>query len=830
MKSPLYGVMRKSLMRSMRRGGDVDFEDVEDIHDLDHGDGYEPSDLSEPEEEISSVEESDDNEDEDDLDGSDDSEISDSLDDIDGFLTSDAESKPFSEYNDANVHSQYFSQRLPRRSRNSSERSRRGHHHPRKDIRKPSLSALSSLASSLMGPGPWNMSLALPLPLAHASNLTPKQVQEYEEKMEVYRQQQQEGQQHGFVGGAFSGYSGYTKRDSFGTRKTEKEWEKKQAQNGKANKREKKPELVDIGRGLLPSNKNKRSNVTISHLLKCVIRVERGELEEDEEVGEGEKEEGSTNSPETSTFPPLQTKYETGDSRAFGGASAGMSASALADADRSGWADEWEYVQSTKEIRQQRESRERKVRVQEPTKPRPKQKPKKKRKLFDIVVQTPIQVLSVSVSLPVSLFLLFFTHQSLDQCRCNPEFASLPGYTPHAPSDPNGIDMSPAIPSTASTSSSFNTSSIPSTSMPSSTPSTPGAESSTRVMISTAPIASDACPCILKARLKQARRERRLRRRELKRELREQRREMMKFMERRRSRMHDTEGADGARDREDGQRGGSHLREERERFPNYRDNGADGGDRDENEVEESLERTQRKERERRDRAKIRRREALVTLSSPPAAPLPPPPPLPSPSPHPPTELPLAPLPPPPPTAMDSFAPSNMQGTHQRTSFSSARTNSTANTATTTHSSSTSHTNASITSAPSAYLAQGPSILRSGKTKRSSGFSGLGFGGIITARPTQGTVERRLTGGSQISHLSYQSQLSQLSKLTQSTSASASSSTPGLEMGGGAVGGGLIYSSQEFEDLVAGHMDEAGEAPPTYEHVALVLAERRENTS
>ncbi|KAJ4487300.1 hypothetical protein C8J55DRAFT_507535 [Lentinula edodes] len=814
MKSPLYSVMRKSLMRSIRRG-DMNFEDLENIHDLDPCDGREPSDSSEPEEEISSIDGSDDNEDEDDLDDSDDSEISDSLDDIDEFLTSDAESKPLSEYNDANVHSQYSSQHLPRRPRNSSERSRHGHHHPRKDIRKPSPSALSSLASSLMGPGPWNMSLALPLPLAHASNLTPKQVQEYEEKMEVYRQQQQEGQQHGFVGGAFSGYSGYTKRDSFGPRKTEQEWEKKQTKNDKASKREKKPELVDIGRGLLPSNKNKRSNVTISHLLKCVIRVERGELEEDEEVGEGEKEEGSTeagrNSPETSAFPPLQTRYETGDSRAFGGASAGMSASALADADRSGWADEWEYVQSNKEIRQQRESRERRVRVQEPPKPRPKQKPKKKRKLFDIVVQTPIQVLS---------------------CRCNPEFASLPGYTPHAPSDPNGIDMSPAIPSTASTSSSFNTSSIPSTSMPSSTPSTPGAESLTRIVFSTAPNASDACPCILKARLKQARRDRRLRRRELKRELREQRMEMMKFMERRRSRMHVTEGADGARGREDGQRGASHLREEvgdRDRLRNYQDNRADGDDRDENEVEESLERTQRKERERRDRAKIRRREALVALSSPPAAPLPPPPPLPSPSPHPPSGLPLAPLPPPPPTVMDSFAPSGMQGTHQRTSFSSARTNSTANTATTTYSSSTSHTNASITSAPSAYLAQGPSILRSGKTKRSSGFSGLGFGGIITARPTQGTVERRLTGGSQISHLSYQSQLSQLSHLTQSTSASASSSIPGLEIGGGAVGSGLIYSSQEFEDLVAGHMDEAGEAPPTYEHVALVLAGRHENT-
>ncbi|KAJ3724379.1 hypothetical protein C8R42DRAFT_577629 [Lentinula raphanica] len=64
--------------------------------------------------------------------------------------------------------------------------------------------AISSLASSLMGPGPWTLSLSLP------------------------------------------------------------------------------PELVDVGRGLLPSNKNKRSNVTISHLLKCVIRVERGELEDDD--------------------------------------------------------------------------------------------------------------------------------------------------------------------------------------------------------------------------------------------------------------------------------------------------------------------------------------------------------------------------------------------------------------------------------------------------------------------------------------------------------------------------------------------------------------------
>ncbi|KAJ3916677.1 TPT-domain-containing protein [Lentinula edodes] len=45
-----------------------------------------------------------------------------------------------------------------------------------------------------------------------------------------------------------------------------------------------------------------------------------------------------------------------------------------------------------------------------------------------------------------------------------------------------------------------------------------------------------------------------------------------------------------------------------------------------------------------------------------------------------------------------------------------------------------------------------------------------------------------------------------------------------------LGGGVIYSSQEIEDLVAGHMDKTGEAPPTHEHVALVLAGRRENTS
>ncbi|KAF9078014.1 hypothetical protein BDP27DRAFT_1207775, partial [Rhodocollybia butyracea] len=73
---------------------------------------------------------------------------------------------------------------------------------------------------------------------------------------------------------------------------------------------EKAKELTDIGRGLLPSNKNRRSNITISHLLKCIIRVEK----------------------------------------------------------RSGWDDEfvdWE---------------------------------KKKKKLFDIVVQTPIQILSVSNS------------------------------------------------------------------------------------------------------------------------------------------------------------------------------------------------------------------------------------------------------------------------------------------------------------------------------------------------------------------------------------------------------------------------------------------------
>ncbi|KIK67533.1 hypothetical protein GYMLUDRAFT_156560, partial [Collybiopsis luxurians FD-317 M1] len=63
--------------------------------------------------------------------------------------------------------------------------------------------ALSELASSLMGPGPWTIPLSLPLPLTHA--------------------------------------------------------------------------------GLLPSNKNKRSNVTISHLLKCVIRVEKGEADEPED-------------------------------------------------------------------------------------------------------------------------------------------------------------------------------------------------------------------------------------------------------------------------------------------------------------------------------------------------------------------------------------------------------------------------------------------------------------------------------------------------------------------------------------------------------------------
>ncbi|KAJ4483523.1 hypothetical protein J3R30DRAFT_1795172 [Lentinula aciculospora] len=374
--SPLYGVMRKTLMRNMRRG-ESDFEDFEDFEDIAE---FEPS---ESEETTSSGVES-----EADSDSESSSESgSDMDDDLNDLATS--ESSESNGFNDCSPRTR------PRRSRQHYSK----HSYKRN---KPKPAALSSLASSLMGPGPWSISLALPLPLAHASNLTPKQVKEYEEKMEEY--QQQHGQaQHGF--GGFGGAGGYSKRDSIGksdssgARRVEKEWEKKQ--DNKNNKKEKKPELVDVGRGLLPSNKNKRSNVTISHLLKCVIRVERGELEED---ADEEKQEESVFGEELRLrSPPSQIQ----PSR-FGTASGAGSASgsALADADRSGWDDEWEYVQSNKEIRQDRESRERKVRVQEPPKPF-RQKPKKKRKLFDIVVQTPIQIHSVSVSGTFSTNLCF---------------------------------------------------------------------------------------------------------------------------------------------------------------------------------------------------------------------------------------------------------------------------------------------------------------------------------------------------------------------------------------------------------------------------------------
>ncbi|KAJ3997798.1 hypothetical protein F5050DRAFT_1353486 [Lentinula boryana] len=584
--------------------------------------------------------------------------------------------------------------------------------------------ALSSLASSLMGPGPWTLSLALPVPLCHVSNLTPRKVREHEEKMEAYRRQQQNGQDDdddGFsAGGGFAGGFGYyskrdgaAKRDILSTKKAN-DGEKKNNGNKGMNKKEKKPELVDVGRGLLPSNKNKRSNVAISHLLKCVVRIERGELEDSDEEVQAQEEENKSNEEGARQLPssPLPGSFTTNPS-----GSGGRGRGALADADQSGWDDEWEYVQSNKEVRLERESRERKVRVQEPPKPTPrsKVKPKKKRKLFDIVVQTPIQILS---------------------CRCNPEFASLPGYSPHHHIDGHEALLSSSGPSTASTSSSFNVSSMPSNSSP--LPSTPGAGPSTLNYDPIPPTSSSlsnpgenstsllpgACPCIIKDRMRQASREKKLRRRELRRELREQKRELR-----------------------------NHL---------------------------------------------------------------------------PGSLPL--LPPPLPTPID-LLPSSTKGPHQqRTSFSSSSTSYTTNTGSTSRSSYTSHTSHTNTS----IISGTPSILRNGKSKRSSGFSGLGFGGIITARPTQTSSERRSTGGSQISQASQlpyrpHSPRSQTSVTWQPTSASGS---PGIgsefEFGVG-VGQGLVHSSREFEDLVAGHMNEAGEAPPTYDYVALLSAGEHERS-
>jgi arrestin-related trafficking adapter 3/6 len=59
-----------------------------------------------------------------------------------------------------------------------------------------------------------------------------------------------------------------------------------------------------------------------------------------------------------------------------------------------------------------------------------------KKKLFDIIVQTPVRILSVSTScLPSKLslmsvvFLFFLLSLTRAQCRCNPEWTSLPGYT-----------------------------------------------------------------------------------------------------------------------------------------------------------------------------------------------------------------------------------------------------------------------------------------------------------------------------------------------------------------------------------------------------------------
>ncbi|KAJ3776332.1 hypothetical protein FB446DRAFT_785267 [Lentinula raphanica] len=758
-KSPLYGIMRKSLMRSVRRGVCME---------LDQGDENFETDEAEEASDASEFEDEDD--DDDDEDESDD--VDENLD-----LFMDLDSLGSSESGGAERPQQPFRKAAILRKH--------------KRCRLPP-NALSSLASSLMGPGPWTLSLSLPVPITHASNLTPTQVKEHEAKVEDYRQQLQNGQEFdgvgaggGFGGGFGSGLGYRSKRDSGGTAK-DKNWDKG------VKKKEKKPELVDVGRCLLPSNKNKRSNVTISHLLKCVIRVERGELEDDDAQDEElNSDEQPVNQPTPSSPHVSILANSNGTRSGVGERQPGV----LADADRSGWDDEWEYVQSNKEVRMEREIRERTIRLQEPSKPIPRSKPKakKKRKLFDIVVQTPIQILS---------------------CRCNPEFASLPQYTPHQQTDQHETIPASSVPSTASTSSSFNVASVPSTpgAGPSNLNYNPVHQSSSSLSNpgeSYASIATDACPCIAKARLRQARRERKMRRRELRRELREQKKELQKFMERRRSRMLEVENQ---------QRGHKERNRDRDGLEDEVQHIEDA------EEEELLERVQDAERERRAQARIRRREALVALSSPPTMPLPPPPPLPSL-----TGSPLSLLPPPPPTHMDPPLFSNQEAPHQRTSISSANTTYTLNTASTTRSSytsHTSHTNASIISGT-------PSILRNGKTKRSSGFSGLGFGGIITARPTQTALNRRLTGGSQFSQVSQLSYQSQSTRSQSSASWQLTSASPSPRIGsefdlsgrsgtfGDGVGlQGLLHYSREFEDLVAGHMDEAGEAPPMYEHLAL----------
>lgn len=96
------------------------------------------------------------------------------------------------------------------------------------------------------------------------------------------------------------------------------------------------------------SNKNRRSNVVITHLLKCVIRVERGDLHADMKSG--------------------------------------------------------------------------------------------KRKLFDITAHIPVQILSVR---PFFLILTYFLTPIWRQCRCNPEWTSLP---PYMESFDNGFNVTPKCP------------------------------------------------------------------------------------------------------------------------------------------------------------------------------------------------------------------------------------------------------------------------------------------------------------------------------------------------------------------------------------------------
>ncbi|KAF9078013.1 hypothetical protein BDP27DRAFT_338838 [Rhodocollybia butyracea] len=197
-------------------------------------------------------------------------------------------------------------------------------------------------------------------------------------------------------------------------------------------------------------------------------------------------------------------------------------------------------------------------------------------------------------------------------------------------------------------------------------------------------------------------------------------------------------------------------------------------------------------KKRRSNVKVRRRAQRA-----PIAPLPPPPP---------TSPPLAPLPPPPPITIDpalSTTPDNKARSQKRISSSSMSISSTG-----------------LESSTS--LTHPPSILRtSTNAKRTSltsfsGLSGLSFGG---AKPNGPAVERRLTGGSQISQISHLTDSSNLTQSTSSTSAFASSSIYTTSRSSSMM---HSMSSRQFEDLVAGHMDEAGQAPPSYEHVVEIL--------